>query len=207
MSDTIAPQLIRHEATRPLPLSLQQLSKETLGGAAISPRLNQNVDDIAVLIDRSPQVLPLILNLHEHFVQIPEIAETTCFLLQPTSVLAAKPPAPLADRLIGDDDASLGQQIFDLPEPVFPPDPQPSGVRKHHAQPPWWTARNFSRSEPGVSIIRSKATSRIVGASGRASGRSKSGNRIPPLLPAPRSSVYPVEPVIEDRRTATGAHG
>ena len=135
------------------------------------------------------------------------LAETTCFLLQPTSVLAAKPPAPLADRLIGDDDASLGQQIFDLPEPVFPPDPQPSGVRKHHAQPPWWTARNSSRSEPGVSITRSKATSRIVGASGRASGRSKSGNRIPPLLPAPRLSVYPVEPVIEDRRTATGAHG
>ncbi len=128
MSDTVAPQQIRYQATRLLSLSLEQLSKETLGGAAISPRLNQNVDDIAVLIDRSPQVPLLSLDLHEHFVQIPEVAETTGFLLKPTSVLAAKLPAPLADRFVGDDDASLSQQIFDIPETEAEPMVEPNGI-------------------------------------------------------------------------------
>ena len=132
MSDTITPQLIRHQTIRPQSLTLQQLSKESLGGAAISPRLNQNVDDIAVLIDRSPQVLLLTLNLHEHFIQIPEVAEPACFLLQPTSVLAAKLPAPLADRFKGDDDASLGQQIFDIPEAEAEAILEPYGVADDH---------------------------------------------------------------------------
>ena len=42
--------------------------------------------------------------------------EATCLLLHPTGVLATELPAPLADCLIGDDDASLGQQIFDIAE-------------------------------------------------------------------------------------------
>ena len=54
--------------------------------------------------------------------------ETTCFHLQPTGVLATKLPAPLADRLIGDDDASLGQQIFDIAEAEAEEIVEPYGV-------------------------------------------------------------------------------
>ena len=54
MSDAIATELVCYQAIRFLPLAFQQLSKEPLGGTAISPRLDQDVDDIAILMDCSP---------------------------------------------------------------------------------------------------------------------------------------------------------
>ena len=38
-------------------MPLQQLPEEPDGGAPISPRLDQDVEEVAVLVHRSPQVL------------------------------------------------------------------------------------------------------------------------------------------------------
>ena len=50
-------QLVRDQAKRNLPLTLQELEKEALCGATVTPGLNEDVDHIAVLINRSPQIL------------------------------------------------------------------------------------------------------------------------------------------------------
>ena len=114
MGDAIALELVRDQAIGPLSLSSQQLEEEASSCTAIPARLHQNVDDIAILIDSSPEILLPASDLHEHLVQIPEISESALFPLEPASVFAAELPAPLANRLVGYNDAALGQQVFDV---------------------------------------------------------------------------------------------
>ena len=53
----IAPQLIRNQAARETALPLQQLPEEPDGRVPIPSRLDQNVEEVTVLVHRSPQVL------------------------------------------------------------------------------------------------------------------------------------------------------
>ena len=61
----------------------------------ITARLNQYINDVSVLIDRTPEILLLALNRHKHFVQIPNIAEVALPPLQPPSVAGTELAAPL----------------------------------------------------------------------------------------------------------------
>jgi hypothetical protein len=90
MSDTIATELVRHQTISLLLLSLQQLAKEAFGDTTIPSGLDQNIDGVSLLIDGSPQVDLLTLDLDEHQIEIPRIAELALFPLQPSRVLTAK---------------------------------------------------------------------------------------------------------------------
>ena len=128
MSSAIATELVGHQTIRPLALSLEQLAKEAYGSTAIPPGLNQDVNRVAILIDGSPQVLLLTLDLEEHLVKIPKVAELALFALQPPGIFAAELPTPLANRLIGDDQAALGEQILDVAETQAEPVVEPDGM-------------------------------------------------------------------------------
>ncbi len=65
--------LFAHQAIRSAILSLQQLAEESLGSTAIPARLNQNVENIAILIDSSPQIHLTSSDPHKHLVQMPEV--------------------------------------------------------------------------------------------------------------------------------------
>ena len=52
-------------------LTFQQLAKKAFGGPAISTRLDEDVDDVANLIDAAPEILPLSLDGDEDLVQVP----------------------------------------------------------------------------------------------------------------------------------------
>ena len=54
----------------------------------------------------------LAVDLHEDFVDVEGIAISTMAALQPLRVDGPELDAPQADRLPGDDDASLRQEIF-----------------------------------------------------------------------------------------------
>jgi len=58
-------------------LASQQSLKESSGCSLVRARLNQDVDHLAILIDRSPEVVLLAVDSHEEFVQMPGIAQTT----------------------------------------------------------------------------------------------------------------------------------
>jgi hypothetical protein len=57
------------EAVRDTAAQLEQLAKEPRGGMAIPAGLEQDVDDLAVLVDVPPEVLTPASNDHEEFVQ------------------------------------------------------------------------------------------------------------------------------------------
>jgi len=74
MRCAVAPQLVGHQAPRFASLALQELAKEPLGCSPIATRLDENVDDVPVLIDSAPEILPLTPDRHKELVQVPDIA-------------------------------------------------------------------------------------------------------------------------------------
>ena len=109
-------QLVRDQAKRNLPLTLQELDKEALCGATVTPGLDEDVDHIAVLIDRTSKILPFAIDRHEHFVQKPCISEATLSSSETPDIFETEPSAPPADRFVGHYDSSFGKKILNIPE-------------------------------------------------------------------------------------------
>ena len=122
----ITPELVGDQFLRGLTLSLQHLPKEPFCSLLVPPFRHQNVEKIAVLIDSTPEIELLSLNLHEDFVDIPSIAQRTLPSSEESGISRPKLQAPVSNCFIGDADTTLGQQIFDIPEaerePMVKPD-------------------------------------------------------------------------------------
>ena len=103
----VAPEAIGDEAVRDTAASLEQPAKEPRGGVLIPAGLEQDVDDVPVLVDSSPEVLTLTANPHEEFVEMPRVADGPGSLPEPARVGEAKGVAPVPDGLIRDDDAAV----------------------------------------------------------------------------------------------------
>ena len=58
----IAPQLVGHQPPGFASLTFQESMEEAVGGPLIPRGLDQDVNDIPVLIDSSPEIMPLPLN-------------------------------------------------------------------------------------------------------------------------------------------------
>jgi hypothetical protein len=83
---------------------------------AIPTRLQQDVDDLAVLVDGSPEVLPLAADRDEQFVEMPGVADNPGATSEASGVGRAEDLAPAPDRLVRDGDAALGEEVFDVAE-------------------------------------------------------------------------------------------
>jgi hypothetical protein len=57
LSNAVAAQAVRDEASWLIAKPTQQMLEEPLGGGAISPLLHQNIQDDTMLIDGAPQVV------------------------------------------------------------------------------------------------------------------------------------------------------
>ncbi len=108
----VARQLIGDQHARHKRKTLEQLPQEFHGCPLIAPPLDQNVEDVAVLIDRAPQVLLRAVDADEHLVQVPLVARTRASPTQRVRVGLAEFLAPLAHRFVGDDHPALGEQLL-----------------------------------------------------------------------------------------------
>ena len=72
----VAPQPVRDQAVGQPALSLQHLAEESYGRPAIASRLDEDVEEVAVLVHGSPDITALPLNRREDFVQIPGVPQT-----------------------------------------------------------------------------------------------------------------------------------
>jgi hypothetical protein len=78
--------------------------------------LDENIDHVTILVDSSPQILPLTLDSHEQFVQVPRVAQASLPSPERPGVFDTKFPTPLSDGFVADGDASLCQKIFHISE-------------------------------------------------------------------------------------------
>ena len=50
--------------------SLQELAKELLGRFLVSAALHEDIQDVAILVHCSPEVMEASVDLYEHFIQV-----------------------------------------------------------------------------------------------------------------------------------------
>ena len=77
MGSWIAPEFVGDQSPRRLALTLQHFAKESLGSSLVPEFSDQDIQHIAILIHCSPQGELYSLNLHEEFVNMPGVAQST----------------------------------------------------------------------------------------------------------------------------------
>ncbi len=95
-------------------MAFQQLAKKAFGSSAVATRLDEDVDDVAILIDGTPEILPLSLDRDEDLVQVPRVSQASLSALESTGVFRPEFDAPKSDRFIGNRNAALSQQILNI---------------------------------------------------------------------------------------------
>ena len=83
---------------------------------------------MAILIDRPPPVMPLARDRQEHLIQRPRIPGLGAAVPSRIGIVLAKFPAPLPDRLVGDDDSPGEHQLFDIAVAGAEPEGEPDAV-------------------------------------------------------------------------------
>ena len=81
-------------------MPFQQLPKETRRGMPIALRLPQDVDHVAVLVNRPPEILLPPPDVHEQLVQIPRVAQAPAPSPQRARVLQTERPTPVPNTLV-----------------------------------------------------------------------------------------------------------
>ncbi len=97
-SGTIASELVSYNYPGSQSLGLQKFAEKLIDGTSISAALHQDIDDLAILIDGSPQIvlLPLIFDLH--LIQMPLISWLGTAATELIGISLSKLEAPASDR-------------------------------------------------------------------------------------------------------------
>ena len=128
MGSDIAAQLIGHKAPGLRALTVEQLAEEASCGTPVTPGLSEDIDHIALLIDCPPEIVPAPADGHEHFVQVPCVAQPPLMWLERPGAIWPKLETPQAYGLVGDRGAPLGQEILNVPEAQTETVVEPDGM-------------------------------------------------------------------------------
>ena len=123
----VGPQLVGHHHPRQAP-SLEELAHEPFGGFGVSPRLNENVQDVAVRIDRPPQPMLRAVDLENDLVEVPPVGRPRPVASDLRCNLCPELRDPDPDRFMGYDDPSLGQKVFNVAQAQGEAVIRPDGV-------------------------------------------------------------------------------
>jgi hypothetical protein len=108
--DPIESELVRDQHPRRVTLVFEKCAEEPGRRPAVPFPLDENVEHVAVLIDRPPQILLNAIDLDEHLVEVPLIARSGCPTPQLAGALGTEPRTPGTDRLVRHLDPTLGHQ-------------------------------------------------------------------------------------------------
>jgi hypothetical protein len=80
-------------------LGFALLAEEPLGGLGAAQALHQDAEHVAILVDRTSEVMLLASNTDEHLIHVPFVARPWPTPLQIVREQPAEAQAPLADGL------------------------------------------------------------------------------------------------------------
>jgi hypothetical protein len=115
---TIDAELIGDDHARHVGQLLEEFPEELLGRNLVTTTLDQDIEDMAVLIHRPPQIMPLMpltMNGEKYLIHMPCVACPRAPAVELMGILVAELPAPVADRLIRHDDPVGEQEFFHVP--------------------------------------------------------------------------------------------
>ena len=82
----VAAQLVGDQPPRLTLRALQQLAEKACGRPAVATRLDEDINDVAILIDGTPERVSPSLDGDEDLVQVPDVAQPALSILEPASV-------------------------------------------------------------------------------------------------------------------------
>ena len=124
----VAAKFVRDQPAWLTALPFQQRAEEAGGRLPIATRLHQDVDHIAILVDRPPEIVLPALHRDEQFIQVPRVTHPPAPMPEPPGVGGAKGLTPVSDGLVRDQDAPVSQEIFGVAEAETEAVIQPDGV-------------------------------------------------------------------------------
>jgi hypothetical protein len=112
---TIAGQCVGNNHPRHVGEPLEQLAEEPLRGCFVASTLHQDIEHVAVLIDRPPHIMAFLVDREKHLAQMPLVAWSRTMAAQLIGIGLPNFPTPIPHRLVRQDDAALGHEPFDIP--------------------------------------------------------------------------------------------
>jgi hypothetical protein len=94
--------------------ALEQPPEELLGVVLVPPTLYEKIQDMAVLIHGTPQIVAFAVDGEKDFIQVPRVAGPGPPMPELIGVLLSKLAAPFTDGLVRHDHAACKQQLFDI---------------------------------------------------------------------------------------------
>lgn len=128
VSRVIAFQFVREEPARFTALAFDQAAKEADGGLFIASPLHKDINGVAILINRLPEVLMFALNGDDGFIDVPRITQAALALLECARLGRTKLQTPLSDTFIRDENAAFSQELFDFTKAETEAMIEPHGV-------------------------------------------------------------------------------
>ncbi len=116
LGSAVTGELVGDEHAWDIRAALEQLAEELLGGTLVPAVLDQDVEDMAILVDGAPEVMALPIDLEENLVEMPLISWSSTTAAELIRVRLAEFATPLPHRFVGHDDPTGEEELFDLSE-------------------------------------------------------------------------------------------
>jgi hypothetical protein len=139
----VGDQQFRHEA-----LLLEQLAQQPQRRPTIASTPNQHVENLALMVDGTPEIHPLAGDAHHHLVEMLAIARSRVTLAQPSCDHGTEFQHPAPYGLVGDLKPALGQQFLDIAVAQGNAEIEPDRVLDDLGREPM--AAVAKRSHPGI---------------------------------------------------------
>ena len=107
-------QLVSRHRLRREALLAEQLAHQLDGRRLVSTTLDQDLEDLAFVIDGTPQIHVLARDPDDHFVEMPAIARSRTARSQALRDRRSEFEHPTANALVGQVEPTLGKQLLDI---------------------------------------------------------------------------------------------
>jgi hypothetical protein len=110
----VGAQLVGRHPGRREALFAEQLAHQLDGRRPVATTLDQDLEDLALVVDGTPRIHVLARDPDDHFVEMPAIARSRTVASQAPSDRRSEFEHPTADAFVGEVEATLGKQLLDI---------------------------------------------------------------------------------------------
>src|ERR1700732_3807061 len=110
----VGAQLVGRHSRRREALLAEQLAHQLDGRRPVSTALDQDLEDLALVVDGTPQIHVLARDPDDHFVEMPAITRSRTAPPQSSSDRRSEFEHPTANALVGDVEPTLGKQFLNI---------------------------------------------------------------------------------------------
>ena len=111
---SVTGELVGDDHPRDVLPAFEQLAEELLGRLLVTATLHEDIEDSPMLIHCSPGIVDLAMDGKEDLIQIPLVPGVRLTVTQGIGIPLTKLQTPLANCFVGQLDASLGHDRFNV---------------------------------------------------------------------------------------------